>query len=53
MRNPIVSINLFSVFLCPFWIYCGITLWGQPEFLLLMILAFKDATFTYTFEAKR
>lgn len=53
MRKPVITINLISVLMCPFWIYCGVTLWGQPEFLLLMILAFKDMTLNYTFGAKR
>ena len=49
MRNSVVTINVCSVLMCPFWIYCGITLWGQPEFLLLMILAFKDVKLNYVF----
>ncbi len=52
MHSTRIIINLFAIAMIPFWIYCGVTLWGQPEFLLLMILAFKDFDISYTIQKK-
>ncbi len=52
MQPSRVTVNLFAIAMMPFWIYCGVTLWGQPEFLLLMILAFKDFDISYTMQKK-
>lgn len=48
MYKKVVTINLWAILMLPFWIYCGVQLWGQPEFLLLVILAFKDFDISYT-----